>query len=265
MVSAAFLTLLGCESRPSPERGRIDVEKDHVAVAPVAASATPSHSSATPRGRRAPQPCRPGDEPPTSRDAEQRAIRQAATLGGQPKPTLVPYTPPRLPSGFGRNDGGLPSWLDAERTHANRHRAYQAAFEDAPHRNVYVDVHVHTKVAPGEPKQWADAVLERHNQLGYDLTGREIREDVAVFATAWRDRLARLNLEYVWIPKGCDRFEIYVRFIQDRANLLEVRLEIHGTAKPARAAPWLHAFFDAPFGSAPPKARRFAAGHEHNL
>ena len=63
------------------------------------------------------------------------------------------------------------------------------------------------------------------------------------------------------MEKGCERGELFERFIEGAGFLWHVRLEALGTIPSRELSDWLARFFDAPF-AAPSSERRAALGGE---
>jgi hypothetical protein len=81
----------------------------------------------------------------------------------------------------------------------------------------------------------------------------------AAFA-AWGDPERGRAMEVRWHDVGgCDEESGYGRIAERDGHTYLVRIEVPGDLKPARVAPWLNAFFDAPLGLHP--ARTAAPAH----
>ena len=71
----------------------------------------------------------------------------------------------------------------------------------------------------------------------------------------------RRVVEWGFVQKGCERGELFERFIEDAGFLWHIRLEALGSIPSSELAEWLARFFDAPF-AAPSSERRAALGRE---
>ncbi len=70
-----------------------------------------------------------------------------------------------------------------------------------------------------------------------------------------RDERGREIVEWAYVVKGCERAEVFERFVEDDVSLLRVSLVVEATARDDELAEWLARFFDAPF-AAPAAANR---------
>ncbi len=174
-----------------------------------------------------------------------------------------------VPQGFKRNDRAQ----QYDQMQINKGRVHAFVHDAAPYVFVEVRRRPKVKVAKGATlRVWAEAVLRQYEPL-HDavITLGGLRgpaafiTSVPVYFADWRDKRGRRHMEYAYVPKGCDRSEVYERFVEVGHELMQVTMDINGTAPPAIAAAWLDAFFDAPLATQAPAARRFAYGERHNL
>mgnify|MGYP003383260984 CR=1 FL=1 len=237
----------------------------------VAPTATPREPAPTPTPKPKPKP-KPGVAPcggsqMPSPDADHlaavkaaRAARRAGAVTGSSGFYQVV-----LPPGF-RRDDRAPQFEEGEinpgRVHAFTHSSTDTY--------VFVEVRRHPAVATTKSsslRTWAEAVLWKFEPLAKDSVGSSAGfiDHVPVYFAAWRDSKGRRNIEYAYVQKGCERGEIYERFVEVAGALLRVTVDINGMATPSEAAPWLDVFFDAPLGTSAPAERRFAYGLSTNL
>ena len=64
--------------------------------------------------------------------------------------------------------------------------------------------------------------------------------------------------------KGCERAEVFERFVEDGTDLVHVSVTIEPTLAEVDLADWLSRFFDAPF-AAPPAPNRSSLMGEGTL
>jgi hypothetical protein len=83
----------------------------------------------------------------------------------------------------------------------------------------------------------------------------------------WFDRVAELRddhgrriVEWAYVQKGCDRGELYERFIEDGEHLWHVRMEVLFEAPETDLLMWMALFFDAPLAGPTPPDRHGLAG-----
>jgi hypothetical protein len=69
-------------------------------------------------------------------------------------------------------------------------------------------------------------------------------------------------VEWAHVAKGCERMEIYERFVRDGAVAWEVRIQIEPSADDSTLARWLATAFDAPLDLPAPPGRRSLAGSQ---
>jgi hypothetical protein len=70
-----------------------------------------------------------------------------------------------------------------------------------------------------------------------------------------RDERGREIVEWSYVMKGCERTEVFERFVEDGDNLFHVSVVVEPTIAETELADWLARFFDAPF-AAPAAANR---------
>ena len=71
----------------------------------------------------------------------------------------------------------------------------------------------------------------------------------------FRDERGRQILEWAYVMKGCERAEVFERFVEDDTSLVHVSVTVEPTLSEIDLADWLARFFDAPF-AAPPAPNR---------
>lgn len=74
------------------------------------------------------------------------------------------------------------------------------------------------------------------------------------YALRWRSG-ERLALEWAYVEKGCEREEVYERFVRDGDVLWHVRLRVQATIEATTLADWVTMIFDAPLGVVAPDGR----------
>lgn len=219
--------------------------------------------------------CVGASDPPAIEEEQLVAMERASANAGASKhPKAGSYSP------------NLPKWF--ERSHAAGERQFFHNSDDAPwmplveffERRVDEDAEgeggwvgfalvEHRRLPMNAPRPgdvhlraWASNIAKQ--ELGENLDQANLLGDLrksTVYLALWIDEKGRANLEFAYVPKGCERMENYLRFVQIGDTLVGLTLMIHDTARPEIAAPWLHSFFDAPLGVRRPPERRFAYGH----
>ncbi|MDC0748033.1 hypothetical protein [Polyangium mundeleinium] len=139
-------------------------------------------------------------------------------------------------------------------------------FEYDDHEYISVDVQVFDHPAARPEGQ----SLFRYAAKSFDANGEDITDEMEDDSfVRWFDRVAafqdekgRRIVEWAYVEKGCERGELYERFIEDGAHLWHVRMEVMPSAPEEDLLRWMAHFFDAPLASPAPADRRGLAGKE---
>lgn len=245
MSAASLLVVVGCATEaPSP-----------IAHTPADVSVAPPRSPAI-------QPCGGATRPPgeVSPPLPRRAVRPGATgydaLVAPPGFVSVPvevaarYTE--------EEDGGsLPQdsplyYMSAPR---DPDRIGLWTYYDEELTMAVLDTFRHVATEPRE--RFEREVMGRFDPFDTPL---EPDEDVEGrwrwfgYALRWRSG-ERLALEWAYVEKGCEREEVYERFVRDGDVLWHVRLRVQATIEATTLADWVTMIFDAPLGVVAPDGR----------
>ncbi len=210
------------------------------------------------------KPCRHRMKPAPEKEqlaaiAQARSTRGAGTATGSKG-----FYQAVVPRGFKRNDRAQ----QYDQMEINKGRVHGFVHDTEPYVFVEVRRRPSVKIAKSAAlRAWAEAVIWQREPLAKHAVNSAavFIDHVPVYFAVWRDKQGRRNIEYAYVPKGCERGEVYVRFVEHGRALMQITVDVNGTAAPTLAAPWLDAFFDAPLASKAPAERRFAYGQRHNL
>jgi hypothetical protein len=112
--------------------------------------------------------------------------------------------------------------------------------------------------------------LFRYAVEAFDANGEDVTDDMEDESLVnWFDRVAELRdeegrsiVEWAYVEKGCERAELYERFILDGDHLWHVTMEVSPTAPEEDLLLWMALFFDAPLAGPAPPDRRGLAGKQ---
>ncbi|TKD01378.1 hypothetical protein [Polyangium fumosum] len=238
----------------------------------AAPPAAPLDSSAPEAGKRAavhPPGCRGSGSavaPPGSNEAtRQRAAAAARATDGWGKGYRALQPPPgfhAVPVAKNVDDGAADEDEDEVETPANLVMKY--AYDDHEFISVVVEVFDHRAARPEGQS------LFRHAVRSFDANGEDVTDEMADASFVnWFDRVAELRdekgrriVEWAYVEKGCDRAELYERFIEEGEHLWHVRMEVMPSAPEEDLLRWMAHFFDAPLAGPAPADRRGLAGKE---
>jgi len=110
--------------------------------------------------------------------------------------------------------------------------------------------------------------LFRYAVRSFDANGEDVTDEMADDSFVnWFDRVAEFRdekgrriVEWAYVEKGCERAELYERFIEDGEHLWHVSMEVMPSAPEEDLLRWMALFFDAPLASTAPADRRGLAG-----
>lgn len=110
--------------------------------------------------------------------------------------------------------------------------------------------------------------LLRHVVMAFDANDEDLDDDIDDESLALRfnrvtellDDQGRRIVEWAFVEKGCERGELYERFVEDGDHLWHIRMEVSPTASEADLLLWMGLFFDAPLAGPAPSDRRGLAG-----
>ncbi|MDI1443444.1 hypothetical protein [Polyangium sp. 6x1] len=238
-------------------------------AAPPAAPIEPSAPEAGKRAAVHPPGCRGSGSavaPPGSDEAARQRARAAARgpdRWGKGYRALQP--PPgfhAVPVSKDVADGAADDEIETTPTPADLVAKFE--YDDHEYISVVVQVFDHPAARPEGQS------LFRHAAKSFDANGEDITDEMADDSFVnWFDRVAEFRdekgrriVEWAYIEKGCERAELYERFIEDGEHLWHVSMEVMPTAPEADLLLWMALFFDAPLGGPAPADRRGLTGKQ---
>ncbi|MDI3285861.1 hypothetical protein [Polyangium sp. 15x6] len=226
-------------------------------AAPPAAPVEPSAPQDRPRAAVRPPGCRGSGSPVAPSMPADAARQRAAAAARAPDRWGKGYRALKPPPGFhavpitrgAAEDGELETPADLV-----------ARFEYDDHEYISAVVQVFDHRAPRPEGQ----SLFRHAARSFDANGEDIPDDAEDDSFVnWFDRVAEFQdekgrsiVEWAYVEKGCERAELYERFIEDGEHLWHVSMEVMPTAPEEDLLLWMALFFDAPLAGPAPANRR---------
>jgi hypothetical protein len=104
----------------------------------------------------------------------------------------------------------------------------------------------------GDAEAWARRVAARLFPYAPLETAKDRKKAHFV---AWGGEGEGRSFELRWTSSGCEDMDHYERVTERGGAVYHVHLEIMGTLSDKRVRPWLGAFFDAPLGQSPARAK----------
>lgn len=226
---------------------------------PSPSAEAPVEISIAPRTQRSPEPCGGPIGGPAGGSLAARETRGTA-------PGYERFTPP---SGFrtvplagietaGENDSTVLHYFSLEPS--NDRVALLTWQRDEPYAIAVLDVQRHPagQIPSGEFER---LVVERFSGLetGASDEERAWRHAFNAFF-AWTDARGREAVEWAYVMKGCERQEVYERFIHDGNVIWQASVLVQPSVDDETLGEWLASAFDAPMGVPIPRGRKNLRG-----
>ncbi|MDI1483416.1 hypothetical protein [Polyangium sp. y55x31] len=240
-------------------------------AAPPAAPIDPSAQKAGPRAAVHPPGCRGSQSsaaPPVAADAARaRAMAAARAPDHWGKGYRALQPPPGfrvVPVSRGAAAPADDEEVETDITPADLVAKFEYQHEGGEWFSVVVQVFDHPAARPEGQS------LFRHAVISFDANGEDVTDEMEDDSFKnWFDRVAELRdekgrriVEWAYVEKGCERAELYERFIEDGEHLWHVSMEVMPTAPEEDLLRWMVLLFDAPLaGPAPADRRGLASGN----
>ncbi|MDC3960655.1 hypothetical protein [Polyangium jinanense] len=232
-------------------------------VVPLAAPVEPSAPEARPRAAVRPRGCLGAGSPVASPVSAEAARQRAATAAHAPDRWGKGYRALEPPPGFrvvpvSKDAASAAADDEIETTVAPADLVTRFEYEGDMGLLVVVQVFDHPATRPEGHS------LFRHAVISYDTNGEDVTDEMEDDSFKnWFDHLAELRdeegrhiVEWSYREKGCERAELYERFIEDGDHLWHIAIEVMPRAPEEDMLLWMALLFDAPLASPAAPDRR---------
>jgi hypothetical protein len=229
--------------------------------APVAptSSASPAEVTIPPTARRSPKPCGGPHGGPKGGSLAAGEIGSGPGYDRFAPPSGFQSEPLSNIENAGENESTVLHFFSLEPS-KDRVAVWTLFKDDDAPALAVIDLHRHPAgtIPKGELER---IVVERFSglEMGASDEDRAWRH-LFNFFVAWTDSRGREAVEWAYVMKGCERQEVYERFIRDGNVIWQVSVLLEPSVEDATLGAWLAAAFDEPMAMPIPEGRKNLLG-----